>query len=490
MHLVIACLLAAVAGTPACRRDDGVRSDARGDQRISIAIPSADAPLAPFLFNLTWTRLVRMDQAGLPQPGLIERWSTSGDQLTWTLSLREGVVDLQDGRAVTADDVVSLVTEAMKDADREPGLWQVRSVDATGPREVRLRLREPTSLLLESLSIVQAVPTGPYRVSDEGAREPVLHAVPQPGQTLPDIGTVQVRRYETPRAAVAALLREEVDVLYEVPSDTRSVLKAEDGVQVFPHVKPYVITLGLNHRHPVLARRGVRLAMNAAIDREALVAQVAGGVGVPAADIIWHQHWSRPHEADAAVLRADKDRAGRLLDEAGLPRRTGRTGVVEPRFRLTCLVLDDPMMHRVAGRLQQAYADIGISLDIQALRLDDLLARLGSGRFDAFVSPVVSGYGLGMPYVHFGAHDHPRVIDHGYTAAAAAAERVRAATSDQALETAVRDFHRVLIEDPPAVSLFWQETSRAVGRRVQVPADWSGDVLSSLPRWTVRNTAP
>ena len=135
------------------------------------------------------------------------------------------------------------------------------------------------------------------------------------------------------------------------------------------------------------------------------------------------------------------------------------------------------MMHRVAGRLQQAYADIGISLDLQVLKLDDLLARLGNGRFDAFVSPVVSGYGLGMPYVHFGAHDHPRVIDHGYTAAAAAAERVRAATSDQALEAAIRDFHRVLIEDLAGLLLFWQETSRAVGRRIKVPADWSGDVL-------------
>jgi peptide/nickel transport system substrate-binding protein len=485
--LVTACLLAAV-GTSACRRDEAVRPAARGDQRISIAIPSADAPLAPFLFNLTRTRLVRMDQAGLAQPGLIERWSASPDQRTWMLSLREGL-GLRDGDAVTADEVVGLVTTAMQDADREPGFWQVTSVDSPGPRQVRLRLREPTSLLLESLSLVQAVPTGPYRASDEDAREPVLHAVPQAGQVPPAIGTVQVRRYETPRAAVAALLREEVDVLYEVPSDARSVLAAED-VQFFRHVKPYVVTLGLNHRHPVLARRGVRLAMNAAIDREALVAQVAGGVGVPAADIIWHQHWTRPHASDAAVLGVDKDRAGQLLDQAGLPRRTGRRGVVEPRFRLTCLVLDDPMMHRVAGRLQQAYADIGIALDIQVLRLDALLARLGSGRFEAFVSPVVSGYGLGMPYVHFGAHDHPRVIDHGYTAAAAAAERVRAATSDETMEAAVRDFHRVLIEDPPAVSLFWQETSRAVGRRVVVPADWTGDVLGSLPRWTVRNGAP
>jgi hypothetical protein len=33
------------------------------------------------------------------------------------------------------------------------------------------------------------------------------------------------------------------------------------------------------------------------------------------------------------------------------------------------------------------------------------------------------------------------------------------------------------------VHLFWLETSRAVGRRVTVPAAATGDVLASLPRW-------
>ena len=83
--------------------------------------------------------------------------------------------------------------------------------------------------------------------------------MPQPGQAPPDIGTVQVRRYDTPRAAVAALLREDVDVLYEVPSEARALLEAEDGVHVFPHVKPYV-----DHARPQpsapRARRGARCA--------------------------------------------------------------------------------------------------------------------------------------------------------------------------------------------------------------------------------------
>ncbi len=97
---------------------------------------------------------------------------------------------------------------------------------------------------------------------------------------------------------------------------------------------------------------------------------------------------------------------------------------------------------------------------------------------------------MSMPYASFGNHGHPRMIDHGYTAAAPAAERVRAAATREAFVEAVHALHRTLIEDPPAVYLFWSETSRAVGRRVTVPADSSGDVLGSLARWTVRSNAP
>ena len=450
-----------------------------------MAIPGADAQIGPLLFNTTRARLVGMDQSGRAQPALFERWTTSADQRTWTFTVRDGV-RLHDGQVATAADIAGRIRDAIEDDERPPGLWPVTVVETAGPREVRLRLREPSSLLLEALSL-QQVPAGPYQTPDADADEPELLAVPQPGEPAADVQHIKVKRYGTPRAAVTALLRDEVDVLYEVPSDARAHLDAENGVHVFPNVKPYVVTLSLNHRHPVLSRRVVRLAMNAAIDRETLVAQVADGVGIPAADMIWQQHWSRPHDEDAAAIRVDRARAGRMLDEAGLPRRTGPGGGVEPRFRLSCLVLKDPVMQHVAGRLQQAYADIGISLDLQALPQSELLLRSARGQFDALVSPVVSGYGLGRTYVQLGAHDHPRIIDDGYKAAAGAVEQVRAAMTDDAFAAAVHDLHRVLVADPPAIYLFWPETSRATGRRVTVPADVSGDVLGSLARWTVRS---
>ena len=475
------CLAAALVAATACRRAETPRPSEQS-ARIAIAIPSPDAPVGPLVMTLTRSRLLRMDQGGHERPSLIERWTASDDHLTWTFVIREGV-RLQDGREVTAADVAALLKDAADSRDSGPGLWAVSRVEPVDTRQVRVTLREPTSLLLESLSMVAALPAGPYREPPPDEPNPSLEAVARSSASAPEIQTVALRRYDTPRAAVAALLRDEVDVLYEVPNESRDLLEAQDGVQVYPHVKPYVVTLGLNHRHPILSRRRVRLAMNALVDREALV-QEAGG-GEPAADLLWLQHWSRPHTADAEALRVDRDRARTLLDAEDLPARRNADGAVQPRFRVECLVLDDPTMARVAGRLQQSYADAGIVLELSSLPLPDLVARLSTGDFETFLSPMVSGYGFGLPYLYFGDHDRARMIDLGYTAAAGAAERVRDAATDDALVNAVGDLHRVLLEDPPAVHLYWQRTSRAVGPRVRVPSDTDPDVLGSLPRWKV-----
>ena len=97
---------------------------------------------------------------------------------------------------------------------------------------------------------------------------------------------------------------------------------------------------------------------------------------------------------------------------------------------------------------------------------------------------------MGMPYASFGAHDHPRMIDHGYTAAAPAAERIRAAATREAFVDAVHALHRTLIDDPPAVVSVLERDEPRRRSSGDGARDSSGDVLGSLARWTVRSKAP
>lgn len=406
----------------------------------------------------------------------------SPDRRTWTLHLRPGV-RLHDGREGTATDVAAAIDAARQSDDADPGLWDVCAVTVTAEHAVRVDLRQPTSLLLDALAVVDPLPTGPYREHEQPDALPELHATLAAGTPAARIATVRLRRYDTPRAAVAALLRQEVDVLSEVPSEARDLLSQGEGVRRYPYVKPYVVTFGLNHRHRALSKPAVRVALNVAVDRQALIAEELRGFGTPAADIIWREHWAAPHAGDAEAIRVDRARAERLLDGAGLTRVTRADGTQRPRLRLRVLVLDEPTMLRVAARLKRMYAPLGLELELESLPVPRLLARLGAGEYETYLSPIVSGYGLSLPYRYFADHRRSRLADHGYTAARAAAERVRAAPDTEAFASAVMALHRVLLDDPPDVYLFWQQAERALGPRITVPADAEGDVLSSLSRW-------
>ena len=52
----------------------------------------------------------------------------------------------------------------------------------------------------------------------------------------------------------------------------------------------------------------------------------------------------------------------------------------------------------------------------------------------------------------------------------------------------MREVQRVLVDDPPAVFIAWDETARAVGRRFRIPVAPGRDILSSLSQWRPRST--
>lgn len=58
------------------------------------------------LYNVVYESLVTVDDNGIPQPYLAEKWEESNSGETWTFTLRENL-RFSDGSALTADDVVA-----------------------------------------------------------------------------------------------------------------------------------------------------------------------------------------------------------------------------------------------------------------------------------------------------------------------------------------------------------------------------------------------
>jgi peptide/nickel transport system substrate-binding protein len=283
-------------------------------------------------------------------------------------------------------------------------------------------------------------------------------------------------------------MRGEVDLLYEVPPEAVEFVRASAEVSTFSFLRPYAYLLGVNFRHPVLSRQDVRTALNAAIDRQAIVDRVLGGRGQPAFDHVFPSHWA--YDAHVPVPSFDARRAGRLLDASGLlpTRPEGERRRLAHHFRFTCLVpADYPLIERMALVVQKQLGDVGVDMAIEAVPLLEFQQRLGQGRFDAYLFELLAGHGFNWSYWFWRSPvEGMSMVRSGYSAADAALDRLRFAHRENEQAAAVRGLQEVMRADPPGVFLCWGQVSRAVVRRFEVPAEENRDILRTIERWRLR----
>jgi peptide/nickel transport system substrate-binding protein len=429
--------------------------------------------------------LVTIGWNGRPLPKLASDWQWTEDGRTLRLKLRPGVV-FHDGSPVTAEGVASDLRRHLGEA----GYSRVTSIVAHGPDQVLFSLRQPDAFLLAELFKTtiktgkdRTLGTGPFVIRN---REPeaVLEAFAQYHLGKPSISRVVVRPYETPRGAWAALMRGDVDFLYEVNRDAVEFVKAGSQIRTFSFPRPYYIPLIFNLKHPILARREVRRAINEAIDREAIVQKALNGQGQPADGPVWPFHWAY-HSGDRSYVY--NPAAARVrLDAAGVPVRPSSGGMPK-RFTFRCLFWsDDPQFERIALVLQRQLFEIGIDVEMVPISLTAVQQRLGTGEFDAVLVPMGSGRSLDWTYLFWRSGPNA-VVRSGYTAADVVLDRLRSSRSDDETRMAVADLQRILYEDPPAAFLVRPETARAVADSFLVADEERGrDIAGSLWQWKPR----
>jgi ABC-type transport system substrate-binding protein len=434
---------------------------------------------------LSSERLVTIRRDGRPQPRLAERWQVSPDGLTWRLTLRDGL-KFHDGQPITAAAVQAAIDlpSSPRDAETLPGLRDVVAIDAPTPREVVLRLKRPNAFVLESLNLAPigsstGAAAGPFRRTARTTGKAVLARFDGYYRGQPSLASIGIAEYPSQREAWSAMLRGDVDLLWDVAPDAFEFIKEAPNIHVATFLRPFVRALTFNVGHPVLGRREVRRALNLGVDRRLVIDATAGGQGLPATDHIWPNHWAR--DAAAPAYGFDLAAARALLDGAGLRPRT-KAGSTS-RFTFTCLVQDDPRYERLALLLQRQLLSLDVDMQLETLSQPEFNARLAAGRFDAFLTEVIAGHGLDLTYMMWHSKPAGPYFRTGYGAANVALDRLRDARSDDDTRTAVRALQRTMFDDPPAVFIYWQVASRAVSRRFVVPGADGQDPLSTIAQW-------
>jgi ABC-type transport system substrate-binding protein len=437
--------------------------------------------------------LVGIDWRGRPtlQLGSDYQWSDEGRTLRFTI--KPGM-KFHDGVPVSPAAVAESIRQYAKDRPR----WFdfLASVEEQPPDALLIHLSRPDTFMIETLANVPIFDpnnpdngTGPFK---RLKRTPTVEGIrnAQYYRGAPAIDRVQITTYDTPRAAWAAMMRGEVDMVPEVNRDSIEFLEGATRFATYSSLRPFYIPLVFNLRNPILKNVEVRRALSEAINREEVVRHAMRGHGRVADDPVWPFHW-----AYTTASRRDAynpTAAAQRLNAAGFPVRAAKTpGGMPSRFQLRCLFWDKgPQYERIALLLQRQLAAVNVDLVLEATDIESVARSAKAGAFDTFMLQMASGKSFNYAY-EFWHSSQPGITTSalsGYNGADAVLDRLRGAYSDAEVRVAVADLRQRFYEDVPAAFIAWIEVTRAVDARFDVGDPLDPEILANLWRWKVRPT--
>jgi peptide/nickel transport system substrate-binding protein len=462
--------------------------------RVGVGVPAkatAGSGISHLISSMTMETWFTTQPDGRLTERLVRSWHWDPSGTTLRLELRDNV-RFHDGTLLTPDIAAQSIREAAAAKNTYPSLTTIRSVRPAGDHALELQLTEPNSFLLPDLSLVSPelpgrpdVGTGPFQLvspKTESDEEPlVFRAFPQYYRGRPALDEIVLSNHKTQRNAWTALMRGDIDMLYEISREAIDFVSAETTVETYHSPRPYSIMLGFNVRHPMLKPAAVRRALNEALDKPTLVREALRGRGRPSDGPLIPEHWA--YSAPPQPFVYSPSSASARLDAAGFKLRPASRGRMPSRIAFTCLIYaEDARFERMAVLVQKQLAAVGVDMSLEPVSLRGIVGRVAKGDFDAFMLETA---GRSLNWVDKFWHSRGGQINNGYHALDAVLDRVRLARSDDAIKSGVAELMRIVHDDPPAAFLAWQETNRAVSRKFDVGAEEGRDIVTNVWKWRV-----
>jgi class 3 adenylate cyclase len=265
---------------------------------------------------MVYDTLFAMDAKGEIKPQMVDKSEVSGDNLTYTMTLRNGLL-WHDGKPVTAEDCVASIKRwSAKDSMGQKMMGFVKELQVVNPKTFKIVLSEPTGLVLGALGkpssnvpfmmpkrVAETDPntqisdftgSGPFIFKKEDWKpgdkavyvkfdkyKPRAEAPSGlAGGKVAKVDRVEWKWIPDHQTAINALLAGEVDMLEAPPHDLYPVLKADANVRLFnsnPLGNQY--TFRFNTLHKPFDNPKVRQAVFHAFNQESS-SRNAGRVGL------------------------------------------------------------------------------------------------------------------------------------------------------------------------------------------------------------------
>lgn len=360
-------------------------------------------------------------------PGMAESWQESADKKSWTYKIRPGM-KWSDGVPMTAEDAAYTINR-VKNGKYESinyGNYVQNIIDAKATDDTTLvvRLKAPTPVM-EHLGIYilpehiwknisesevkkykneptpgnPIVSGGPYVFVERQVGQFIrMEANPNYWRGEPKVHEVVFRLYGNEDSMAQALKKGEIDFADSLTPNVFNSLKDVDGITTVSAAYPGFNQLAFNtgaalsdgtpigDGNPLLKDVKLRQAIGWAIDRQALVDKVLGGLGSAGSTVI-PPNYVNLHLDPANPVGYDPDKAKAMLDAAGY--KVGGDGVrVAPngqRLSFRLYGRSNSTTSKKAVEFLKGYlAAVGIEVTITNLGDSPLTEKIGQGNFDMF----------------------------------------------------------------------------------------------------------
>lgn len=330
-------------------------------------------PLDPFhtyetlsvhLLDVVFNKLVRLNNKGEMEPDLAETWTISADGKEYTFILKEEIY-FHDKTPFSAADVVASYQAYIAP---EVGYFyknvfeKVSSVSAPNSKTVVFQLKEPYAPFLFDLKqfyilplkIAQDIPkvknfdykpigTGPFYFDQLFSDEKLmLKKYPYYHEGAAQLDQIVMERYASSEGVWAALLRNEIDVIFFLNEEDFKVIEKDNTFKAISVTSsPAYYALALNHTKPLFADKRFRQALSYALDRETLIERGLNGYGRESLGPFLRGSWAE--DPNLSPFPYNPKKAIQLLnqmgyydkDQNGILEKEGKELEIEIKFHNT-----------------------------------------------------------------------------------------------------------------------------------------------------------
>lgn len=392
--------------------------------------PTNVGPLNPHLYSpnqifaqaMVYEPLVRYQADGTIAPWLATSWTVSDDGRIYEFTLRDGV-SFTDGTPFDAAAVKANFDAILANLPRHAWLElarQIESTEAPSARTFRLTLKRAYYPTLQELALPRPfrfispkamidgttvngihapIGTGPWRlVTTKLGESDLFEANASYWGNKPGFDKLLIKVIPDPNTRAVALQTGDIDLIYgtegQISADTFERFRSMKGAFATAVSQPLATrAIAINSKLAPTSDRAVRIAINHAVDKDAIINSVMSETE-PRADFLFAPNVPyanvglKPYSYDPAL-------AGKLLDDAGWVR--GADGVrAKDGIRLSVeinFVGNNAQQKAISEVLQADFAKVGIASVLVGEEESSIQGRQRDGRFG-----LIFGSTWGAPY--------------------------------------------------------------------------------------------